>query len=201
MWSLTLVSRPVTFDAAVARVDVDPALRALDGDRSVAGVRMSSPPTSEARMLPSPVRSSSRPLTRSIVIAPSPLRAMMLTSRGTDTMSRALADLMETEAAERFRPGPLHFELDAVAFLRALDLQAVDGLTRRAALLDLDGDVGLVPGLNLDRRRRRWSGADRRAGHLEALLLADDLPLRIDADDASGGQGGDGQKRRRHKDG
>ena len=43
-------------------------------------------------MLPSPVRSSSLPLTRSIVIEPSPLLATMFTSLGTDTMSRALAD-------------------------------------------------------------------------------------------------------------
>ena len=43
-------------------------------------------------MLPSPVRSSSRPFTRSTVMEPSPVRADELTSRGTETMSRALAD-------------------------------------------------------------------------------------------------------------
>ena len=58
---------------------------------------------------------------------------------------------MEAEAAEGLGARPLDLELDAVALLRRLDLEAVDGFPGRAALLDVDGDVRLVRGLDLDR--------------------------------------------------
>ena len=102
---------------------------------------------------------------------------------------------MKPEPAERLRPRPLDFELDAIARLRTRDLEAVDDLARRAALFDVDGDVGFVPGLNLDRpiegRQVELGGA----GDREAFLLADNLALRVDADDAGRAEGGNGQQR------
>ena len=112
-------------------------------------------------MLPSPVRSSSRPLTRSTVIDPSPLRAIMLTSRGTDTIEPGARGLMEADAAEGFARGRLTSSSIRLPSCVLDDLQAVHRLLRRAPLLDVDGDFRLVPGLDLDgavERRQVESG-------------------------------------------
>ena len=66
--------------------------------------------------------------------------------------------------------------------------------SRRAAFLDLDHDFALVPGLDFDRAVERGEPDVRRPWDREALLLAHDLPLRIDADDAAGPEGGGGDE-------
>ena len=102
---------------------------------------------------------------------------------------------MKPEPAERLRPGPLDFELDAIARLRTLDLETVDDLARRAAFFHVDGDVGFVPGLNLDGPIEGGQVDLGGAGDRKAFLLADNLALRVDADDAGRAERGKGQQR------
>ena len=106
---------------------------------------------------------------------------------------------MKSEPVEGLGARPLHLELDPVALLRRLDLESVDDFPRRAPLLDVDGDVGLVPGLDLDRAVKGREVEFGRAGRadLEAFLVTDDLALRVDADDAGGAECGQGQDRGR----
>src|SRR6185436_7076956 len=82
----------------------------------------------------------------------------------------------------------LHLQLDRVPVLRRLDLELVDRLTGRTALLDLHEDVGLVPRLNLNRAVEGRHAQRRRARDGKAFFLANDLTLGIDGHGATGGQ-------------
>src|SRR5829696_5273117 len=75
-------------------------------------------------------------------------------------------------------------EGDARSFLARLDLQRVDQLPGRPSLLDLDQDLIRIRRPNLN---RPVEGAEAHFGSsigCKSLLFADDLRLRIDADDA-----------------
>ena len=129
-------------DAAVAGVDVEIALGVIERHRAVAGrERELARPRRVARMLPSPVRSSSMPRTSLDSNRAVAALAVMLPSRGIVTISlrgrRAVAD---AERARRPARAASDLDLDAVAVLLRLDLQLVDRFLRRSALLDFHDD-------------------------------------------------------------